>query len=125
VTQDWKIFRRVAWLMVVVAATLATASALHLAGQVTGRSRPFDSDHAGIAEAIIGAVLAMGALGMIMRPRRARAIGIGVTVFAVAGFLLGLSMTARGGHLPDIAYHLVVLPVLVGTLVVLARQPAS
>ena len=48
--------------MAFVAATLAVASAAHLSGHVHGRSAPYDADHAGIAEAIICAVLVYGAL---------------------------------------------------------------
>jgi hypothetical protein len=117
-----RVVRRVAGLMVVEAVTLAVASALHLSGQVTGRSSPFDADHAGIAEAIIGAVLVAGAAGMMWLPGKARVIGIIVNGLAIAGFLLGLSMTVRGGHLPDIGYHLVVLPALIGSLVALLRS---
>jgi hypothetical protein len=40
---------------------------------------------------------------------------------ATVGFLNGLTMTARGGDLPDIAYHLVVLPVLIASFIVLLR----
>src|SRR5947208_2524637 len=113
--------RTVATVMLLEAASLAVASALHLTGHVAGRSAPFDSDGAGIAEAVIGAVLLAGALDMLRRPHRARAVGLAATGFATAGFLVGLRMTALGGHWPDIAYHLTVLPVLIGSLVVLAR----
>ena len=114
-----RVVRRVAWLMVVEAMTLAVASALHLSGQVTGRSGPFDADHASVAEAIMGAVLVAGAAGMVCLPSKARVIGIIVNGLAIAGFILGLTMTVRGGHLPDIGYHLVVLPALIGSLVAL------
>jgi peptidoglycan/LPS O-acetylase OafA/YrhL len=114
--------RRVAAVMVAVAATLAVASALHLSGRVTGRGTLYDAGDAGIAEAVIGIVLVVGAVAMFRRLRRARAIGLAATGFATAGFLLGLSITARGGHWPDIAYHVAVLPVLIGSLVVLIRS---
>jgi hypothetical protein len=114
--------RRVAALMALEAGSLAVASALHLSGRVHGRSSPFDADHAGVAEAIIGVVLAVGALTMFRSPKRARTVGIVATGFAIVGFLVGLSMTARGGDLPDIAYHLTVLPLLIGGLVVLVRS---
>jgi hypothetical protein len=114
--------RRVGALMALEAGSLAVASALHLSGQVHGRSAPFDADHAGVAEAIIGVVLAVGALTMFRSPLRARAVGIVATGFGVIGFLVGLSMTARGGDAPDIAYHLTVLPLLVVSLVVLLRS---
>ncbi|HWG73537.1 MAG TPA: hypothetical protein VG184_05740 [Acidimicrobiales bacterium] len=113
--------RRVAALMAVEALSLAVASALHLSGQVHGRSAPFDADHAGIAEALIAAVLGAAVLTMFRAPARARAVGIAATGFAIIGFLVGLSMTARGGDLPDIGYHVTVLPLLIGSLVVLVR----
>jgi hypothetical protein len=113
--------RLVAGLMLFEAATLAVASALHLAGGVQGRSAPFDPDGAGIAEAIIGVVLAAAAVIMFRSPAHARAVGIAATSFAIAGFLLGLNFTARGGHLPDIAYHVVMLPILAGGLIALLR----
>jgi hypothetical protein len=115
------VVRRIAALMIVEAATLAVASALHLSGSVQGRSAPFNPDRAGVAEAIIGAVLVAGAVVMFRAPALARTAGLAATGFAIAGFLLGLSFTARGGHLPDVAYHLTMLPVFIGGLVVLLR----
>ena len=110
-----------AGLLAAVAASLAVASALHLSGHVHGRGAPFDADHAGVAEAVIGTVLAAAAVAMVRAPARARTIGVAATSFATAGFLLGLSITARGGDAPDIAYHLTVLPILVASLVVMVR----
>src|SRR5437764_905381 len=86
----------VAWGMVLVAASLAVASAMHLSGQVRGRAEPpFDADHAGVAEAIIGAVLVIAVIVMLRSPARARAAGLVGTGFATVGFLWGLSITAR------------------------------
>jgi hypothetical protein len=113
--------RRVAALMAVQAVTLGVASALHLTGHVHGRSAPFNADHAGIAEAIIGVLLAAGAGAMVRFPAKGRAIGLVLNGFATVGFLNGLSMTAQGGDAPDIAYHLVLLPVLIASFVVLLR----
>jgi hypothetical protein len=118
-TTTQTVVRRVAALMIVEAASLAVASALHVSGNVTGRSKLFDADDAGIAEAIIGAVLLGGAIAIFRLPRWGRTIGLAATGFATAGFIVGLSITARGGHWPDIAYHLAVLPVLIGSLVAL------
>jgi hypothetical protein len=114
-----RLTRRIAGLMAVVAATLVVASALHLSGATGGRSRPFDPDRAGVSEAIIAVVLAAGAVAMVRLPHRARTIGVAVNGFATVGFLIGLSITASGGHLPDIAYHVIVLPFLIGSVVVL------
>ena len=116
---------RIAWLLLFVAVTLGVASALHLSGGVHG-SPPFDADHAGIAEALIGAVLAGAGLLMLRAPARARAVGLAGTAFAVVGFGVGLSFTVQGGHAPDVAYHVTLLPVLLATLLVLVRhKPCS
>jgi hypothetical protein len=121
--------RLVAALMLVEAASLAVASGLHLSGRVAGRGNLYDAGDAGIAEAVIGAVLLAAAVLMLRRPGLARAAGLAAGGFATLGFLVGLSITARGGHWPDIAYHLTVLPLLVGGLFALwragpPRQPA-
>ncbi|ASW56755.1 hypothetical protein [Plantactinospora sp. KBS50] len=67
-------------------------------------------------------VLLVCAAVMLRWPARARLAGLIGTGFATFGFLWGLNMTIRGGHWPDIVYHLVFLPVLIGTLVVLIRS---
>ena len=107
----------------VVAASLAVASTLHLSGSVSGRAKPFNPDAAGIAEAIIGVVLALAAVALWRSRDRARALGLSALGFAIAGFCLGLSITSRGGHWPDIAYHASVLPVLTVGFVALLRAP--
>lgn len=114
--------RRVAALTAVIAGSLAVAAALHLSGHVHGRSAPFDAAHAGIAEALIGAVLASAAVALRRRGVRARRAGLWALGFAVLGFCWGLSMTSQGGHWPDIAYHLSVLPLLTGSFVALLRS---
>jgi hypothetical protein len=115
--------RAVAAVLALVAVSLVVAAVLHLTGQVRGRAKPFDSGDAGLAEAIIGAVLAIGSIAMFRDVRRARTIGLAATVFAIVGFIIGLTITINGGHWPDIAYHLAILPLLLGSLVVLVRAP--
>jgi hypothetical protein len=105
--------RTTAAVMGFVAATLFVASALHL---------PND---AGIAEAIIGIVLASAAGLMVQEPERARAVGLGAVGFAIAGFGVGLTITAERGTAPEVAYHVVMLPILVGTFISLARSRSS
>jgi hypothetical protein len=124
-SDDRTVIRRIATLMAFEAVTLAVASLLHLSGNVQGRSRPFNAEHAGVAEAIIGTVLAGGAAEMIRAPARARSIGLATTDFATIGFLIGLSFTVRGGHLPDVAYHVVILPFLIGSMIALLRLPGT
>jgi hypothetical protein len=111
--------------MVVEALSLVAAATLHLSGQVHGRSKPFDADHAGVAEAIIGIVVAAGAYALLRSTARARTVGLATTGFAIAGFGVGLTMTTQGGDLPDIAYHCTVLPVLIASLILLARADQS
>jgi multisubunit Na+/H+ antiporter MnhF subunit len=108
--------------MIFESSTLAAASALHLSGLVHGRSAPFNGTHAGAAEAVIGAVLFGAAINMIRRPARARRVGLAATGFPIVGFLVGLRFTTLGGHVPDIAYHLTLLPVFVATVIVLLRM---
>jgi hypothetical protein len=108
--------------MILESTTLAAASALHLSGFVHGRSVPYNATGAGVAEAVIGAVLFCAAVAMLHRPGRARAVGLGATGFAFVGFLVGLSFTTLGGHVPDIAYHVTLLPVFAATIIVLLRM---
>lgn len=112
---------RIADLCVLVATSLAVASALHLSGQVSGRGAPFDADHAGVAEAILCLVM-VGAAVVLRRSREARKAALFLIGFTIAGFLWGLSITSQGGHLPDIAYHVTVLPLLVWMFVRLFRN---
>jgi hypothetical protein len=113
--------RTIGILMALAAVSLAIASTLHLAGLVHGRSAPFNGTHAGIAEAIIGTVLAAGSLAVLLAPDRARTIALAVTAFATAGFIVGLNFTVRNGHLPDVVYHVALLPVFIGSFVELLR----
>lgn len=113
--------RRLAALMILIAVSLSVASIVHLVGHVQGRSELYRAQDAGIAEAVIGAVLVAGAVAMVRIPDTARVAGLAATGFAIVGFLVGLSITARAGHLPDIAYHAAVLPLLVITFVALVR----
>jgi peptidoglycan/LPS O-acetylase OafA/YrhL len=115
--------RRIGMVMAFVAATLAAGSFVHLAGYTPGGTKPpFDADHAGIAEAIIGVVIAAGAVSVLSAAPRARTAAVAATSFAILGFLVGLNMTARGGDLADVVYHVVTLPILVVTLILLVRS---
>ena len=115
------IVERVVVLLAVLTVSLWVASGLHLAGLVQGQGRPFDAAHAGIAEALIGVVLAVGAGGLWRAGSRGRTAGLWATGFAIAGFCWGLSITSRGGHWSDIAYHLVGLSLLTGCFMALLR----
>jgi hypothetical protein len=113
---------RIALLMIFEAATLAVIALLHLSGVLGGGSKPFRPTAAGVAEAIIGAALVCGAVALLREATYARGIAVATTVFAIAGFVLGLSFTVRGGGAIDIAFHAAVLPLLLLTLILLLRS---
>jgi hypothetical protein len=104
--------RRIAAVMGFVSATLAAMAALHLGGILAGGKEPFDPTHAGIAEATICVVLALGALAGLRGSTRGRSAALASTLFAIAGFAVGLSFTIRGGGIAEIAYHATILPLL-------------
>jgi hypothetical protein len=110
--------------MAFVAGTLGVVSGLHISGAIAGASKSFDPQNAGIAEAVIGAVLAAGTLAVYRQHARARTIGLGALLFAIVGFIVGITITTRGGNAFDIAYHATTLPVLVATAWLL-RSPVS
>ena len=116
-SRDWLI----AALMVLEAASLTVASALHLAGLVHGHGPAFSATWAGLAEAVIGVVLLAGAVTLARRGIAGRPAALAATGFAIAGFIYGLSVTVRGGDRPDITYHATVLPLLIVTLVLTVR----
>ncbi|HUA47320.1 MAG TPA: hypothetical protein VMA77_18945 [Solirubrobacteraceae bacterium] len=103
--------------------TLAVFSTLHLTGALsTGTG---GADAAGIAEGLICIGLAGGAWGLAVEPpargHRAARLAVG---FAIVGFIVGLTETVQGHDAIDLIYHATMLPLLVATAVLLARQPA-
>jgi hypothetical protein len=112
--------QRIAALMGFVVATLVVFSTLHLTGVSNGGAPPRGVNRAGIAEAIIAVALLAGTLGLLRGKRRT---AIGTIAFAIAGFGVGLSMTAREGATGDVVYHATMLPILLFTLVGAWRTP--
>ena len=96
-------------------------SSLHLSG-VLGESKPFDPSAAGIAEALICVALASAALVICRAPDRARPYALGAVGFAIAGFVVGLNFTVRGGSRADLAYHATMLPILLFTMVLMIKS---
>jgi hypothetical protein len=113
VDMERSLVRKTATVMACIAVSLFIASALHLSN---------DAADAGIAEAIIGTVLAAAAAVMVQEPERARAVGLGAVGFAIAGFGVGLTITVERGTALEVAYHVLVLPILIGTFIVLAKR---
>jgi deazaflavin-dependent oxidoreductase (nitroreductase family) len=118
--QNRRLNHRLAALMVFETATLAVMSTLHLTGALRDGSKPFSAPSAGVAEAIIGAVLLAGAVAVFRDQPTARNVALAATVFAIAGFIVGLTFTISGGGGIDIGYHSVMLPILVFTAARLA-----
>lgn len=112
--------RRIAALMLLQAVSLAVESALHLSDTVHPSSGGGET-YAGVAEAIICVALLWGASSLGRRGAAGYKVALGTTVFAIAGFCLGLSITASSGYIPDIAYHVTVLPILIITLALIVR----
>lgn len=119
------VLERLALLTGFEAVALAVAAALHLSGLVSGRSSAYDADSAGLAEALIGAVLAATAVALWRGGERARTAALCAIGFSIVGFLFGLSITLSSGHLPDIAFHVIGLTLLVTSFVVLLRTSGS
>jgi EmrB/QacA subfamily drug resistance transporter len=114
----------IAALIGLLASTLAIMSVLHLTGILAGGTRPFNRTDAGIAEAVICAVLIGGAVAVSRDPLRGRAIARGSVGFAILGVGVGLNFTIQGGDAIDVAYHATLLPLLLITLAAL-RKGAS
>lgn len=104
--------------------SLAVESALHLSGTIRDHSGTELS--AGVAEAVICVAMLWGATSLARGGAAGRRIALGTTVFAIAGFCLGLTITVPSGYIPDIAYHATVLPILLVTLaLIVGSRPAG
>ena len=116
---------RIAGLIGLEAISLAVMSSLHLAGVIAGGRKPFDPTNAGIAEAVICVALSAGAITLVRAPERGRIAALAALMFAVLGFIVGITVTAQGGDAVDIAYHSTVLPLLLLTLALLVTARPS
>jgi hypothetical protein len=76
---------------------------------------------AGIAETVIGSVLAIGLAWVWMRSTATRGVGLAVQTFAFIGTLIGAFTIAIGigpRSVPDIVYHIGLLGLLAWGLIV-------
>lgn len=111
--------------MLAEAATLGIASYLHRDGRIPLGFTVIRGEHftsASIPEAVIGAVLAAGAVTVLTAPARARRAAVYTTCFGIVGFLLGTYFVLTSGRPSiaiDLTYHATALTVLVATLVML------
>ena len=114
--------RRLVALMAFEAATLAVFAVLHLSGALRPGSGGSNGRYgAGVAEAIICVVLVLGLRAFARSPARGRLAALAATVFAIFGFIVGLTFTVRGGATIDLIYHLTMFPVLIMTALMLGR----
>ena len=104
--------------MLLTAASLAVVSVLHLSNLIGGGG-PDRPGAAGVAEAVICLVMLAGARALARGHRNGLAAARASVAFAIAGFILGLTLTLQGGDAFDIAYHLAGLTVLLATVVLL------
>jgi hypothetical protein len=110
--------------LLVEGASFVMAALVHSGGLVSG----YQHREATIAESVIAAVLLL-AFGLTwVLPERTRPIGIAAQGFALLGTLVGMFTIAIGvgpRTVPDLAYHLAIVVVLVCGLIVAARALAG
>ncbi len=115
---------RVRGFLAVQAATFLAAASLHFGLLTSAYVFPV----AGIAESVIGSVLAAGLLATWVRPAASRGIGLGAQGFALIGTLVGL-YTILAGFGPrttlDLAIHGTMLLELAAGLLVTERARAG
>ncbi len=114
-------------LMALGTLTLFGASTVHLGvaiplGFATLRD-PFGG--AAIPEAVLGVILGIAAVTVLASARRAWAIGIATTTFAIFVVLYGMSITVRGGRIGDVVYHALLLLILMIAGVALLRSAGT
>ena len=114
-------------LMLADAVTFGIASYLHLDGRIPLGFTSITGENfrgAAIPEAIIGAVLAVGAALVLTGRDRVRRIALGVTGFAIVGVGYGLSVILRGTgqRAADLTYHVCIMAALLVTFWLLLRS---
>jgi hypothetical protein len=108
----------------VEAAAFGLAALVHT-GMLLGG---YQHREAAIAESVIAAVLVLGLIASVLRPRLSRLAGLGAQGFALLGTLVGLFTIAVGVGPQsrfDVVLHLGFVTVLIAGLVVSARRTAG
>ena len=106
--------------MLIEAASFIAAALIHFGVLMHG----YEHQKAGTAESVIGIVLLVGLALSWIRPELVRRVGLAAQTFALFGTLVGIFTIAIGvgpRTVPDIAYHIGIVAVLVSGLVVAAR----
>ena len=110
--------------MLFEAATFIAAPLIHSGVLIAG----YEHHEARIAEAVIAIVLLGAVASTWIWPSWTRKVGLVGQGFALLGTLVGIFTIAIGvgpRTIPDIAYHLVIIAVLIWGLVVARRAPAD
>jgi dolichyl-phosphate-mannose--protein O-mannosyl transferase len=108
--------------MLFEATTFVVAALIHFGVLAHG----FEHQKAGIAESVIATVLLTGFAWSVASRRSSRLIGLIAQGFALLGTLVGVFTIAIGvgpRTVPDVAYHVLIVIVLISGLVVAARSP--
>ena len=106
------------------ATTFVVAALSHFGIFVSG----YEHRAAGTAESVIAAVLLVGWATTWVGPTFTRGIGLAAQTFALLGTLVGLFTIAIGvgpRTVPDLAYHVSIVAVLIWGLVVAKRTPSG
>jgi hypothetical protein len=104
------------------AATFVVASLVHFGLFVSG----YEHRAAGIAEGLIAVVLLTGLAATWIVPRSTRRVGLAAQAFALLGTLVGVFTIVVGvgpRTVPDIAYHVGIVAVLIWGLSVARSAP--
>jgi hypothetical protein len=106
-------------LMVLAAAAFAIVSIVHFGLDIPVGFITVSDSFPGAAppEAVIAAVVAIGATAVLTRRTKSRGIALATTSFALLGTVYGLNITLNSTRPGDVAYHFGILATL---LVVLA-----
>jgi hypothetical protein len=114
-------------LMAFAGAAFAVVSIVHFGVDIPVGFTTISDSFPGAAppEAVIAAVVAIGATAVLTRRTRSRAIALGTTSFALLGTVYGLHITVNSTRTGDVAYHLSILAILLvilGLLLVPGRS---
>ena len=105
-------------------ATYVVAALAHFGILVSG----YEHRAAGKAESVIAGVLLVGWAATWAAPAFTRGIGLAAQTFALLGTLVGLFTIVIGvgpRTVPDLAYHVSIVAVLIGGLAVAMRTPSG
>lgn len=117
--------------MLVEAASFAAAAVVHLGHRIALGPLVVAGERAtstAVVELVIGALLALGGLAVLATTLRARLFASMVTLLAIVGAIVGLVTISLGTSprtIPDLAYDIVIMVVLLISFAVLLGRRRS